>query len=158
MQASVEEGRRSINKVKRFNQGTQLLKQGKSSKAQEHLSFSTDLARGVTDINENKQCAITNQVSLPTKVRNRRKLSLQKALARKESKPIESIGDDHPDSYSLQANKRMLDSKVIHASFSFVQLYTISDFRSLIISILLCNSGKAFSLPISSTAAQMVYL
>ncbi|XP_020256591.1 protein ALWAYS EARLY 2-like isoform X1 [Asparagus officinalis] len=112
IEAAVEEGRRS-NKLKRFNQGTSMVKQGKSSKSQDRLSSgSTDLARGVSDLNEpNMQISTTNQVSLPTKVRSRRKLELQKALAGKESKPSEITGEDHSDSHSLRVNNRMLDSK-----------------------------------------------
>jgi len=119
MQASVEEGRRSITKVKRFNQGTLLLKQGKLSKPPERLSSGIDLGRGVTDVNEtNMQVSTTNQVSMPTKIRSRRKIELQKALAGKGSKPNESITDDHHDSYSLRINNRTLDSKVVYCPFS----------------------------------------
>ncbi|KAJ6832829.1 protein ALWAYS EARLY 2-like isoform X2 [Iris pallida] len=111
-EASVEEGKKSIQKVKRVSQVNLLPKQGKLSKSQEHPSSSTDINKTAADINETSvRISTKDQVSLPTKLRSRRKMDLQKTLAGRESKSNESTGDDCPDGYSLAVNNRLLNFK-----------------------------------------------
>lgn len=119
---TVEDGRRLVSKIKGSNQGSPLLKQGKSSKPRIGVSPSTNLGRVVADLDVmNVQVSTKNQVSVPRKGQSRRKIDLQRALAVKESKPNESTGDDRPDSCSIRFNNRLLDFKVIYFLLLSVQ-------------------------------------
>ncbi|KAJ6837548.1 protein ALWAYS EARLY 2-like isoform X2 [Iris pallida] len=110
--ASVEEGKKYVQKVKRVSQVNLLARQGKLSKSQEHPSSSTDVNKTATDINETSvRISTKDQVRLPTKLRSQRKMDLQKSLSGRESKSNESTGEDCPVGYSLAANKRLLNFK-----------------------------------------------
>ncbi|KAL0919995.1 hypothetical protein M5K25_009092 [Dendrobium thyrsiflorum] len=111
----MEDEKRSLAKVKRVCQNSMQQKLGKSAKLQERHFTASDLERVVADPNE---AAVTdspkNEVIFPTKSRNRRKMDLQKALARKESKSTESGVEEHPDRYPFSNRPYELKETLCH--------------------------------------------
>lgn len=66
-------------------------------KPTEHTSSSTDLRReGNDSALSTLQFSSADQVKLPTKVRSRRKMDVQKPLIQNDSKYSESILNEHP--------------------------------------------------------------
>ncbi|XP_058107388.1 protein ALWAYS EARLY 2-like [Magnolia sinica] len=107
-----EEGKKSVSKGKRAGQIFPSPKQGKSARPPERSSSTTDLGRTGTDLPESTvQVSSVHQVNLPTKARSRRKMDIQKVLARKEPKSAESVGNDRPDKYSHLIHDKAADLK-----------------------------------------------
>ncbi|KAH7842107.1 hypothetical protein Vadar_001558 [Vaccinium darrowii] len=90
-----DEGKKVMSKGKRSGNNSSQKKQGKSVRHPE-LSSSTDL-RGEKDDSSQSlvQVPETNQVNLPTKVRSRRKMELQKPQNVKDSKFSDKFLDGH---------------------------------------------------------------
>ncbi|XP_077241603.1 protein ALWAYS EARLY 3-like [Tasmannia lanceolata] len=110
-EVSAEEDRGSMSKEKCFNQILQLSEQGKPVRPPER-SFSADLGRRGNDLAESTVEASTiNQINLPTKLRSRRKMDLQKALDWKELRPSENLGNERPNRYSHSIHDREVDLK-----------------------------------------------
>ncbi|KAF8369540.1 hypothetical protein HHK36_032442 [Tetracentron sinense] len=87
-EASAEEGNNYISKGTYTSQIAPLPEQGKSVSPPEHSSSSTDQRRAGNNLAVSTlQVSTVNQVNLPTKLRNRRKMVLQKPLIRKELSP-----------------------------------------------------------------------
>ncbi|KAL6009859.1 hypothetical protein ACLOJK_000290 [Asimina triloba] len=109
--ALAEEGKKTISKTKRASQIVPSPKQGKSARPPECSSSSTDLGRIGTDPpDSNVQVSAINEVSLPTKLRSRRKIGLQKAL-RKEPWSADNVANDRPDKYTHLIYDRAADLK-----------------------------------------------
>ncbi|KAF9590988.1 hypothetical protein IFM89_000533 [Coptis chinensis] len=86
-----EEEKKSISKIKRIGQIATVQKQAKSLKPPERSSSNTNSLRlGTSSAVSNVQVSSANQVSLPTRLRSRRK----KALMRFELKSPENIGNE----------------------------------------------------------------
>ncbi|OVA06495.1 SANT/Myb domain [Macleaya cordata] len=107
-----EDGKKSMVKAKRVGLVASLPKQGKSFKPPERSSSSTDPLRPGTDSAlSTVQVPTMNQVNLPTKVRSRRKMDLQKAMVRKEKNSPEDIGNDRPNKHFSSLHDGTLDLK-----------------------------------------------
>ncbi|KAF9607392.1 hypothetical protein IFM89_034625 [Coptis chinensis] len=103
-----EEEKKSISKIKRIGQIATVQKQAKSLKPSERSSSNTNSLRlGTSSAVSNVQVSSANQVSLPTRLRSRRK----KALMRFELKSPENIGNDRPNNFSQSLHNRALDLK-----------------------------------------------
>lgn len=84
----------------------------KSAKLQDRHFTASDLGRVMVDPNEAVVAnSPRNEVTVPTKSRNRRKMDLQKTLAGKEPKSSESGVEEHPDRHPF--SNRTYSVKVI---------------------------------------------
>ncbi|KAK9136957.1 hypothetical protein Sjap_007551 [Stephania japonica] len=128
-----EEGKKSTSKLKRAGQMASLPRQGKSVKPPERSSPISDpvnIGGGSAAI----QFSRADRVSLPTRVRSRRKMDLQKALISKELKSTESMGNDPPYSFHVRtlALKQMLShclsSPLLRRWCTFEWLYSAIDY------------------------------
>lgn len=94
---AIAEVKVSLSKGKRSSHNATQPKPGKMVKPTEHTSSSTDLRReGNDSALSTLQFSSADQVKLPTKVRSRRKMDVQKPLIQNDSKYSESILNEHP--------------------------------------------------------------
>ncbi|XP_059445242.1 protein ALWAYS EARLY 3 isoform X2 [Corylus avellana] len=94
---AIAEVKVSLSKGKRSSHNATQPKPGKMVKPTEHTSSSTDLRReGNDSALSTLQVSSADQVKLPTKVRSRRKMDVQKLLIQNDSKSSESIFNEHP--------------------------------------------------------------
>ncbi|KAK9161497.1 hypothetical protein Syun_007838 [Stephania yunnanensis] len=117
-EALAEEGKKSAGKLKRGGQVASLPRQGKSVKPTERSSPASDsvnIGGGSAAI----QFSRADRVSLPTRVRSRRKMDLQKALISKELKSTDSVGNDPPYSFHV----RTLALKFLREEKEKLELY-----------------------------------
>ncbi|KAF9607399.1 hypothetical protein IFM89_034632 [Coptis chinensis] len=130
-----EEEKKSISKIKRIGQIATVQKQAKSLKPPERSSSNTNSLRlGTSSAVSNVQVSSANQVSLPTRLRSRRK----KALMRFELKSPENIGNDRPNNFSQSLHNRALDlkeklsrclsSQILHRWCAFEWFYNDIDY------------------------------
>lgn len=120
-----------MSKGKRSGNNSSQKKQGKSVR-QPELSSSTDL-RGEKDDSSQSlvQVPVTNQVNLPTKVRSRRKMELQKPQNVKDLKFSDKFLDGHRSNVPISsAQDGSLNLKVsfVHVSMSFSMFRVLSIF------------------------------
>lgn len=112
-----------MSKGKRSGNNSSQKKQGKSVR-QPELSSSTDL-RGEKDDSSQSlvRVPVTNQVNLPTKVRSRRKMELQKPQNVKDLKFSDKFLDGHRSNIpisSAQDGSLILKVSFVHVSMSFI--------------------------------------
>ncbi|XP_010243547.1 PREDICTED: protein ALWAYS EARLY 3-like isoform X2 [Nelumbo nucifera] len=110
-EVSAEEEKKPMTKGKRTNQVNMLPKQRKSVKTLERSSSSTNQQGGNDSAVSTIEVAPVNQVSLPTKLRSRRKICIPKALIPKELRSSESSGNDQLNRYASSLHDKALDLK-----------------------------------------------
>lgn len=103
----------SLSKGKRSSHNATQPKPGKMVKPTEHISSSTDRRReGKDSALSTLQVSSADQFKLPTKVRSRRKMDVQKPLIQNDSKSSESILNEHPNIPIPSTDDRALSLKV----------------------------------------------
>ncbi|KAK9289126.1 hypothetical protein L1049_017599 [Liquidambar formosana] len=109
---AVDEMKRPVSKGKRSPHNGAHTKQGKSVKPSERSSSSTDHRReGNDSAISTVHVPSANQLKLPTKVRSRRKMDIQKPLNQKDVKTVESTVKDQPKVPIPSLHERALDLK-----------------------------------------------
>ncbi|KAA8527473.1 hypothetical protein F0562_034812 [Nyssa sinensis] len=105
-------GKKSVIKGKRSSYNASQQKQGKFVKHPEHSSSSTDPRKeGEDSAISTVQVPVASQANLPTKVRSRRKMDLQKPQILKDLKFSDKILCDQPTVPILSINEREIDLK-----------------------------------------------
>ncbi|XP_057962765.1 protein ALWAYS EARLY 2-like isoform X2 [Malania oleifera] len=106
-EVTAEGENKSLGKGKRSSQIYALPKQWKSVRSPERSLSNSDQRRGGTDVAaSNTECPRTNQLSLPTKQRSRRKMDPQRVLIKKETNSPEKNANEQTTKYSSSLQDR----------------------------------------------------
>ncbi|XP_062175130.1 protein ALWAYS EARLY 3 isoform X2 [Alnus glutinosa] len=109
---AIAEVKVSLSKGKRSSHNASQPKPGKMVKPTEHISSSTDRRReGKDSTLSTLKVSSADQFKLPTKVRSRRKMDVQKPLIQNDSKSSESILNEHPNIPIPSTDDRALSLK-----------------------------------------------